>query len=51
MSKIMLFYNFKYVKSPFCRKKMPGSQKDIPLVPAMFQSLVGLLVGLLPYRN
>ena len=36
MSKITLFYNFKYVKNhTFGRKKMPGSQKDLSLFPAM----------------
>ena len=34
--KIMLFYNFKYVKNlDFSRREMPGFQIDISLFPAM----------------
>ena len=41
MSKIMLFHNFKYVENhAFGRKKMPGSQKDISLFPAMPQGSI-----------
>ena len=36
MSKIMLFYNFKYEENhAFGRKKLIGSQKNISLFPAM----------------
>ena len=36
----MLFHNFKYVENhAFGRKKMPGSQKDISLFPAMLGTL------------
>ena len=41
MSKIMLFHNFKYVENnAFDRKKMPGSQKDISLFPAMMYGVM-----------
>ena len=40
MSKIKLFYNLIYVKNHvFGRKKVPGSQKDLSLFPAMKSAL------------